>query len=186
MEPMNHLPFAERLALGQIYEADLLEALNSSTVSIGGQEYSGWTKSTKEEDIEKKIDAWVCGSSAQFKLRQRGSGNDLGIAMIRPYVGDKEFMADYESGNISYDRDMYTTTDLYVWIVDKKITVALGSEVKKILMESLTLLYSEGGFNGWKNTSGSGYQLQLLKDAANGIPKVICYIKPSALTTVII
>jgi hypothetical protein len=186
--PTNHLDIRDRIASGQKHEQAILQTLNSLEVNLGSLTLTSWTHATTSEDKHDKIDAWALSGSLRLSaaLKYRESGQDLGVALLRPWEGDRAFCDTYP-GALPWDRDMQNMTDLYVCATANHLLVTRGKQIELIAGYMLGKLRANGGF-GAENTFGSheqGVTLKLVTDQGGGYSagqqKVIAYIRPKLL-----
>ena len=189
----NYLSFDERVEIGKEKESDTLDLLNSLVRRIPQRDcVVEWSASSRSDDINDKIDAWVsCEDtdrlSVQIKFRE--TGQDLGVSLIRPWDWE-EFKRDFEIlQDCHYDRDYKEMTDLYVVLNEQfdQLIIGDGQKIKRICEILLQSLYEqdEDPFQEWnyfRDEKRYGAELRLVTDKGQGYSegqqKLICYIKP--------
>lgn len=189
----NSKPIEERLEIGKQKEADTLELLNELVKSVpDGRRVLCWCPSDRADDINHKIDAWAefeqdDRMSVQIKFRE--TGQDLGIALIRPWNWE-EFKQDYEIlADCHYDRDYKEIADLYVVLNEQfnQLVIGDGRKIKRICEILLDSLYAQEDDpfkqrTYFQDENRYGAELRLVTDQGEGYTegqkKIICYIKP--------
>ena len=189
---INEISFEERLAFGSEKEELILQLLNENVINVDGQLFTGWERATKEQDIKYKIDAWAsnpAGNKFDVQLKFRESGNDLGIAVVRPFEDVETLKEQALNGKIPFDRDAKCNTYLYATLTEHCLVVAKTETIKMIYTRLLNDLIAGNGdisFTSFRN-SLYGAELRFVVDAGQGYSynqkKIICYITPYLIET---
>lgn len=190
----NHLPLNERLERGKVAEELILDQINAlCPVTVNDITFTSFEAASEDEDMHGKIDAWGIahtGAKHSVQIKNRESGIDLGLALIRPYAGDNWFCANYKAaeGSLNWDRDMVTKVDYYLIANEGQICLTESQTVRNGVNAILSNLYTSGGFRGGNTHTYSaldGLTLKLVKDIGAGYAagqyKVICYVSLNSL-----
>jgi hypothetical protein len=184
----NTLDIHDRIAVGKMYERQILEKLQASEVVVEGKLLSEFVPATREDDMHNKIDAWcfaqgsgLDGKSVQIKYRETGS--DLGVAVWRPYRDEWTLRDCVKRDIMQWDRDFMTIPDYYAYGVGDLLIVAPGYKVKAACTILLNKAMNEGFTNNmYEAKTCPGAQLRVVTDKGQGYSygqkKIICYITP--------
>lgn len=183
---LNVLHEVDRIKQGKIKEDQILGLLNELDWEVNGEKVKVVEPATLEQDLHDKVDAFaVCDSdrwSVQIKFRD--TGQDLGVACVRPWKSHKLLKEQWKADKVPWDRDMKSPVDLYVCLNDNRLVIASGSEIKKICTDLLDKLVEDKiGFasgNTFPRKGGEGAELKRIYDKGQGYSggqgKIICYI----------
>ncbi len=190
---LNTLDIDERIKQGKEVESYILSILQDiePLVKVDGHSIGNWYESTSDEDMHGKIDAWAESlqhglMSVQIKYRE--TGQDVGVAVLRPWDDDDRFKWGYDYHALPWDRDMVNMADIYVVLIGSQLIIAPGEVIKRACRIMVDKLRLNGGFNEQRAFTSRecwGCELRIVKDRGAGYSqyqhKVINYIKPELL-----
>jgi hypothetical protein len=188
----NTEDISSRVSKGLAVEAEILAKLQrrskSGAISVGPLQLYNWQASTMDEDKYAKIDAWVQDSNYRrlsVQIKYRESGQDLGLALVRPYEGWESFSNDLKCGTVEWDRDMQSTPNLYVvQSPGLGLVVVPGQAVKDAAMALLQEMAYEP-FEGSSYQGAEGIEVRIVRDKGAGYTydqkKLISYMTPRFL-----
>lgn len=189
----NKLDFHERISIGKDKESFVINLLKDQIKLIPEcGDVVHWWQATGVEDRHLKIDVWaemLSGDKLAGQIKFRESGQDLGIALIRPWSWNS-----FMEGTYEVDRDFQNPADFYVFLVEEynMLVVANGQRVSKIcntFMKYLSTLDSDpfATSTSLEIPGKYGAELRLVNDKGEGYTegqnKIICYIKPILIET---
>lgn len=189
---INDENFADRLAYGASKEEYILNLLNENPVNVDGRCVVRWEKSSPEEDMRYKIDAWAFaenGKKVDVQIKYRQSGNDVGVAIIRPFENVEALREQHRTGKIPWDRDAVGNAYLYVALTEHCLVVVPTDRIKLIYTRLLNdMIAGEGEITDTSFRNNLyGAELRFVVDSGEGYSynqkKIICYITPYLIET---
>lgn len=193
---MDSLPVAERVAIGKEWEPKVINCLNGTYSKYG----YNLRESSFHEDCKEKTDCWQLAKSGKplrsaIKVRLNKNGEletnktDILVALFDPFYG-------LDDERTKKGRDMVYEYFMYISLIKDWIRVANGKKIHEIcdamwndfLPQAQKKFRTEADVNrvGWvsrlyQSPVYPGCEIWLHHDAKSKKPKLLGFVKPSAL-----